>query len=280
MRKVISKDSVILNFPADYVYRTLTDFASYSQWWPQAIKFRIEHLNPGVTGTTIDVQNGSFVKWKSKISAFKTNRLLAIDYTDGAWTGKTYWRFENKDGKTELTLEIDLEINRAWLKFASYFLNFSRYHSKQIKHVFGNLGRYLKENEGVYLHAIRLSHLDHIVLTVSDIEKTCAFYRDTLGMEVITSGEGRKAIKFGDQRINLHQNGDGNKPKAANPTAGSADICLISLTDINTVAVELKEKGIEIIEGPVEKSGAHGKILSLYFHDPDGNLIEISNYVK
>ena len=279
MRKVISKDSVLLDFPADYVYRTLTDFASYSQWWPHAIKFRIEHLNPGVTGTTLEVQNG-LVKWKSKISAFKTNRLLSIDYTDGAWVGKTNWRFENKDGKTELTFDIDLEINRAWLKFVSYFLNFSHIHSKQVKHVFGNLAKYLKENEGVYLHAIRLSHLDHIVLTVNDIDRSCAFYRDNLGMEIIEFEEGRKALKFGDQRINLHQPGDGNKPKATNPTAGSADICLISLTELNVVVSEMKSKGIEIIEGPIEKSGAHGKILSLYIHDPDGNLIEISNYVK
>jgi catechol 2,3-dioxygenase-like lactoylglutathione lyase family enzyme/ribosome-associated toxin RatA of RatAB toxin-antitoxin module len=279
MRKVISKDSVLLDFPADYVYRTLTDFASYSKWWPHAIKFRVEHLNPGVTGTTLEVQNG-LVKWKSKISAFKTNRLLSIDYTDGAWVGKTNWRFENKEGKTELTFDIDLDINRSWLKFTSLFLNFSHIHSKQVKHVFGNLAKYLKENEGIYLHAIRLSHLDHIVLTVNDIDRSCAFYRDNLGMEVIEPEAGRKALKFGDQKINLHKKEDGNKPKATNPTAGSADICLISLTELNVVVSELNSKGIEIIEGPIEKSGAHGKILSLYIHDPDGNLIEISNYTK
>jgi catechol 2,3-dioxygenase-like lactoylglutathione lyase family enzyme/uncharacterized protein YndB with AHSA1/START domain len=280
MSKIISSDSVLLDFPSDYVYRTLTDFASYSKWWPRAIKFKVEHLNPGVTGTTINVQNGPFVKWQSKIMSFKTNRLLAIDYTGGAWTGKTFWRFENKDGKTELTLEIDLDIDHAWLKFISVFMNFSRYHSKQIKHVFGNLARYLKENEGTYLHVIRLSHLDHLVLTVRDIEKTCEFYHNTLGMEVITLGEGRKALKFGDQKINLHQTTSGIEPKAKNPAPGSVDICLIALTEISTVTAELKSKGIEIIEGPIEKTGAHGKILSVYINDPDGNLIEISNYIK
>ena len=204
MAKVISKDTVLLNYPADYVYRTLTDFSSYSAWWPHEIKFRIEHLNPGILGTTINVQNGQFVKWKSKITSFKTNRLLAIDYTGGAWTGKTFWRFEDSGGKTELTFEINLEINQTWLKAVSVFLNFSRYHSKQIKKVFANLDKYLEDNEKEYLHAIRLSHLDHIVLTVNDIEKTCTFYHNNFGMEIISFGDGRKALKFGDQKINLH----------------------------------------------------------------------------
>lgn len=279
MPRVISKDTVLLNFPADYVYRTITDFTSYSAWWPSAIKFRIEHLNPGVKGTTINVQNG-FVKWKSKITSFKTNRLLAIDYVDGAWLGKTFWKFEDKDGKTELTLEIDLAINQSWLKAVSVFLNFSRIHSNQVKKVFANLAKYLGENEREYMHAIRLSHLDHIVLTVRDIEKTCTFYHNNFGMEIISFGEGRKALQFGDQKINLHQKGMEFHPTASNPTPGSGDLCLISLTDINIVASELKEKGIEIIEGPVEKAGTHGTINSVYVRDPDGNLIEISNYVK
>ena len=195
MSKIISTDSALLNFPADYVYRTLTDFSSYSAWWPRAIKFRIEHLNPGIIGTTINVQNGLFVKWKSKITSFKTNRLLAIDYTGGAWKGKTFWRFEDSGGKTELTFEIDLGINHAWLNIVSVFMNLSRYHSKQIKKVFANLDSYLRENERDYLHVIRLSHLDHIVLTVNDIEKTCMFYHNNFGMEVISFGEGRKGFE-------------------------------------------------------------------------------------
>jgi catechol 2,3-dioxygenase-like lactoylglutathione lyase family enzyme len=115
---------------------------------------------------------------------------------------------------------------------------------------------------------------------VNDIEQTCAFYHATLGMEVVTFDNGRKALKFGDQKINLHQKGDSLMPKAANPVTGAADICLISLTDISSVMAELNEKGIRIIEGPVEKNGAHGKLISVYINDPDGNLIEISNYVK
>src|SRR5258706_13423595 len=218
MARIISKNTVLLGYPADYVYRTLTDFTSYSAWWPPAIKFRIEHLNPGIIGTTINVQNGPFVKWKSKISSFKTNRLLAMDYTGGAWLGKTFWRFEDKDGKTELTLEIDLEVNKQWLKVVSVFLNFSRYHSKQIKKVFANLDSYLSKNERERMHAIRFSHLDHIVLTVDDIEKTCMFYHNNFGMEIISFGEGRKALKFGDQKINLHQKGTEFHPTALNPT--------------------------------------------------------------
>lgn len=281
MPKVISRDSVILAYPADYVYRTLTDFVSYSKWWPRAIRFHLKHLNPGIVGTTLDVQNGPFVKWESKISEFKTNRLLSIEYTAGAWTGITNWRFENKDGKTELTLDIDLDVNKSWLKFISFFINFSKIHSRQIKKVFANLSAYLEANEATYLNRIRLSHLDHVVLTVADVDKTCEFYSSNFGMEVVTFSGGRRALKFGDQKINLHQSGNSlYYPTASNPTPGSGDICLISLTDISIVEQELKSKGVEIIQGPVEKAGTHGMIRSLYVRDPDGNLVEISNYVK
>jgi catechol 2,3-dioxygenase-like lactoylglutathione lyase family enzyme/ribosome-associated toxin RatA of RatAB toxin-antitoxin module len=280
MSKVISTDSVLLDFPAEYVYRTLTDFTSYSHWWPKAIKFRIVHLNPGITGTTLDVQNGPFVKWKSEITSFKTNRLLAIDYVSGAWVGKTNWRFEDKDGKTELTLDINLEVNKRWLNVVSVFINFSKFHSHQIKQVFESLRKYLSENEGAYMHKIRLSHLDHIVLTVTDAERTCTFYHNNLGMEIVTFGDGRKALKFGDQKINLHEVEGGFNPRAANPTIGSGDICLVSLTDVMVAADYLKQKGIEIIAGPVERIGTHGKLKSIYLRDPDGNLIELSNYVR
>lgn len=279
MAKVKSIDSCVLNFPVDYVYRTLTDFSSYSKWWPHEIKFELEHLNPNITGTTINVQNG-FVKWKSKITGFKNNKLLAIDYIDGAWLGKTYWRVEDKSGDTELTMEINLEINRAWLKPVSAVINFQKYHSRQIHRIFKNLEKYLAANEGSYTHTIRLSHIDHIVLTVADIEKACAFYHGALGMEVITFGEGRKALKFGNQKINLHQKGSEFEPKAENPTAGSADICIISNTTIEHVMLELKAKGVQITEGPIERTGANGKIISVYLRDPEGNLIEISNYVR
>ena len=279
MGELKSIDTRLLDFPVDYVYRTVTDFASYSKWWPHEIKFDIEHLNPAVVGTTINVQNGSFVRWKSKISSFKVNKLLAIDYVDGAWLGKTQYRFIEKDGSTELTLEIDLEINRLWLKFASLFLNFSHIHSRQIHRVFDNLEKYLAEHEGSYVHAIRLSHFDHIVLAVKNIEETCSFYHKVLGMEIVTPGDGRKSLRFGNQRINLHETGGALEPKAANPIPGSADLCIISHTSINQVVLELKQKNIEIVEGPVERIGANGKLISVYIHDPDGNLIEIANAI-
>lgn len=279
MAKVKSIDSCLLKFPVDYVYRTITDFASYSKWWPREIKFDIEHLNPNITGTTINVQNG-IVKWKSKISGFRNNKLLAIDYIEGAWLGKTYWRVEDRSGNTELTMEIDLEINKMWLKPISAVINFSNVHSKQIHRIFRNLEKYLAANEGSYTHSVRISHIDHIVLTVNDIEAACAFYHKALEMEVITFGEGRKALKFGNQKINLHQKGGEFEPKAKNPAPGSADICFISNTSIDLVMKDLREKGIATESGPVERTGANGRINSIYLRDPDGNLIEISNYFK
>jgi ribosome-associated toxin RatA of RatAB toxin-antitoxin module len=245
MGELKSIDTRLLDFPVDYVYRTVTDFASYSKWWPHEIKFDIEHLNPNVVGTTINVQNGPFVRWKSKITSFKVNKLLAIDYVEGAWLGKTQYRFDDKEGMTELTLEIDLEINRLWLKFVSLFLSFTHIHSKQIHHVFNNLEKYLAEHEGSYIHVIRLSHIDHIVLTVS--------------VEVVTFGGGRKALKFGSQKINLHEKSGDFHPKAQTPTFGSSDICLIAHNSINQVVLELRQKNIEIVEGPVERTGAGGK---------------------
>ncbi len=125
---------------------------------------------------------------------------------------------------------------------------------------------------------IAIERLDHLVITVADIERTCAFYRDILGFEVITFGEGRKALRFGAQKFNLHQAGREFEPKAARPTPGSADLCLISRTPLSKVASHLQETGIPIEEGPVPRTGATGPIRSLYIRDPDQNLIEISTY--
>ncbi|MBL7881365.1 MAG: VOC family protein [Chryseobacterium gambrini] len=125
---------------------------------------------------------------------------------------------------------------------------------------------------------MKIKNIDHLVLTVADIEKTVDFYTSILGFEVVTFGENRKALTFGNQKINLHQKGKEFEPKAEHPTCGSADLCFISETDIHEVLQELKEKNIEIIEGIVERTGALGKIQSVYFRDPDLNLIEISNY--
>ncbi|MCY6412915.1 VOC family protein [Acinetobacter sp. VNH17] len=126
---------------------------------------------------------------------------------------------------------------------------------------------------------MKISHLDHLVLTVADIKTTCQFYQSALNFEVISFGENRKALQFASQKINLHQVGKEFEPKAFYPTAGSADLCFIAETPLNEVISHLQNLNIEIIEGPIERTGAMGKILSIYLHDPDQNLIEISNYI-
>lgn len=125
---------------------------------------------------------------------------------------------------------------------------------------------------------MRINHIDHIVLTVANIDKTIKFYTQIMGFEVITFGDNRKALAFGNQKINLHQKDHEFEPKAERPTPGSADLCFITQTDIHDVLEELKQKHIEIIEGIVDRTGAVGKIKSIYFRDPDQNLIEVSNY--
>ena len=126
---------------------------------------------------------------------------------------------------------------------------------------------------------MKVSHLDHLVLTVADIEISCQFYQSALNFEVITFGENRKALKFGNQKINLHQVGKEFEPKALHPTAGSADLCFIAETPLEEVIAHLQTQNIDIIEGPIERTGAMGKILSIYLRDPDQNLIEIANYL-
>lgn len=126
---------------------------------------------------------------------------------------------------------------------------------------------------------MEIKNIDHLVLTVADIEKTVAFYTQVLGFEVVTFGNNRKALTFGNQKINLHQKGKEFEPKAEHPTTGSADLCFISSTDVYEIVEELKQKNVEIIEGIVDRTGALGKIKSVYFRDPDLNLIEVSNYI-
>ena len=125
---------------------------------------------------------------------------------------------------------------------------------------------------------VRIDRLDHFVLTVRDIEVTCAFYSRVLGMNARTFGDGRRSLHFGAAKINLHQQGREFEPKAANPGPGSADVCLIAATPLGEVLRHLHECGVEIIDGPVERTGAAGPIRSVYFRDPDGNLVEVSNY--
>jgi catechol 2,3-dioxygenase-like lactoylglutathione lyase family enzyme len=125
---------------------------------------------------------------------------------------------------------------------------------------------------------MKILHIDHFVLTVADIQKTCHFYNTVLGMEVITFGEGRKALGFGRNKINLHQSGKEFEPKALHATPGSGDFCLITEEPIERVIQHLEACGIVIEAGPVAKIGAAGPMTSVYFRDPDGNLVEISNY--
>lgn len=128
---------------------------------------------------------------------------------------------------------------------------------------------------------MRLSGLDHLVLTVADIAVTVAFYQDVLGMAAQrfapADGTERWALKFGAQKINLHQTGQEFEPKAMRATAGSADLCFLSDQAIADWQAHLINHGIKVIEGPVQRTGATGAILSIYLRDPDGNLLEISN---
>src|ERR1700692_2517756 len=123
-----------------------------------------------------------------------------------------------------------------------------------------------------------INHLAHLVLTVASIDATVAFYTSVLGMELVTFGN-RKALRFGEQKINLHQAGKEFEPKAAHPTPGSGDLCFITKAPIEDVISHLKAGSYAIELGPVERTGAVGEMRSIYIRDPDLNLIEISNYL-
>lgn len=125
---------------------------------------------------------------------------------------------------------------------------------------------------------IDISHLDHLVLTVRDLDKTCAFYQRALGFDVVSFGDNRRALSFGNQKINLHQAGAEFKPNAREATPGSADLCFIATTPLSEVKTHLIDCGVAIEIDNVDRTGATGPITSLYIRDPDGNLIEISNY--
>jgi catechol 2,3-dioxygenase-like lactoylglutathione lyase family enzyme len=125
-----------------------------------------------------------------------------------------------------------------------------------------------------------IDRLDHLVLTVAGIEATCDFYHRVLGMEVVEFGAGRKALVFGCQKINLHEKGKEFEPKAQTPTPGSADLCFIASVSLEEVEARLRQNEVEILQGPVGRTGAMGPITSLYFRDPDFNLIEVSVYAS
>jgi catechol 2,3-dioxygenase-like lactoylglutathione lyase family enzyme len=126
---------------------------------------------------------------------------------------------------------------------------------------------------------IKIDRLDHLVLTVRDIDVTCAFYTRVLGMTVeIFGAQKRTALKFGRQKINLHQAGREFEPKAKTPVPGSGDFCLIASVPLDQVIAHLGACNVAIEQGPVDKTGATGPIRSVYFRDPDQNLVEVSTY--
>lgn len=125
-----------------------------------------------------------------------------------------------------------------------------------------------------------IERLDHLVLTVKDLNRTCDFYSRVLGMQAATFDEGRKALTFGQQKINLHQAGREFEPKANKPTPGSADLCFITQVPLSEVVAHLHACGVPIIEGPAPRTGALGEMDSVYFRDPDLNLIEVSVYLN
>lgn len=125
---------------------------------------------------------------------------------------------------------------------------------------------------------LKIDRIDHVVLTVFDVERTIDFYSRVLGMEAVTFAGGRRGLAFGRQKFNLHQAGREFEPKALKPAPGTMDFCLITETPLADVIESLKSQGVAIIQGPVDKTGAMGPIVSVYFRDPDGNLVEVSNY--
>lgn len=125
---------------------------------------------------------------------------------------------------------------------------------------------------------MKVSAIDHIVLTVKDINASVQFYESVMGMTKESFSGGRLALKFGRQKINLHEYGNEFEPKATIPLPGSEDLCFITQTNLEEAMAHVVGMGITIIEGPVKRTGAAGSILSFYFRDPDGNLIEVSNY--
>ncbi|MGX5724425.1 VOC family protein [Metapseudomonas otitidis] len=124
-----------------------------------------------------------------------------------------------------------------------------------------------------------LERIDHLVLTVADIPRTVDFYQRVLGMRHEVFGEGRSALAFGQQKLNLHQAGREFEPKAAHPLPGAIDLCLVTTWPLDRLLAHLAAEGVAVEEGPVRRTGALGPIESVYVRDPDGNLIEIGRYL-
>lgn len=124
-----------------------------------------------------------------------------------------------------------------------------------------------------------LERIDHLVLTVADIPRTVDFYQRVLGMRHEVFGEGRSALAFGQQKLNLHQAGREFEPKAAHPLPGAIDLCLVTTWPLERLLAHLAAEGVAVEEGPVRRTGALGPIESVYVRDPDRNLIEIGRYL-
>jgi catechol 2,3-dioxygenase-like lactoylglutathione lyase family enzyme len=127
---------------------------------------------------------------------------------------------------------------------------------------------------------MRIDRLDHLVLTVADLAATEDFYTRVLGMEPVTFGDGRRALAFGPHKINLHLAGQEFAPHAERPAPGTADLCLVVADPLMDVVEQLETAGVPIEAGPVSRTGALGRIVSVYVRDPDRNLIELCNYVE
>jgi catechol 2,3-dioxygenase-like lactoylglutathione lyase family enzyme len=125
---------------------------------------------------------------------------------------------------------------------------------------------------------MQIDQIDHVVLTVRDVQATCAFYTRVLGMREETFGDGRKALHFGTQKINLQEVGREAALRALSPTAGAGDLCFTTTSPLDAVMAHVRSCGVEIVAGPVQRMGAVGLMESIYLRDPDGNLIEVSNY--
>ncbi len=123
------------------------------------------------------------------------------------------------------------------------------------------------------------SSLDHVVVNVSDVDLACDFYERVLGAEIVEFGAGRRAIQIGNQKLNLHDAESRADPVARHPAVGGADLCILTDTPIDDVVRHLGALAVEIVAGPVERTGATGPILSVYIRDPDGSLIEIANQI-
>ncbi|GAB4374317.1 MAG: VOC family protein [Kiloniellaceae bacterium] len=128
-------------------------------------------------------------------------------------------------------------------------------------------------------NAVEIDRLDHLALSVRDIDETCAFYAKVLGMAREPFGEGRVALRFGRQKINVNPNPNDLVRKAAVPIPGTAELCLVLATPLDDFIRHLRGCGVDIEYGPAETAGAVGTIRSVCFRDPDGNLIEVANYV-